>query len=109
MYLPKADILKALESLGYTIANPSQNVFNTLPVITFEVTDNNVELCLDNSICYQNISIKIDIWADGSEKASKILSEVEKVMRSLKYRLVFSADVTNIDKRVSHITTRFNI
>ena len=107
MYLPKTDIFNILSTLNYTVSQASQTVFNELPVITFEVLDNNVSLFLDNSISYQNVTIKIDIWAEDSVTASTILSEVEAIMRQNHYKMTFSGDVPNIDNSLYHISTRF--
>ena len=108
MYLPKADIFNWLSTLGYTVLQEYDNEFNTLPVLTFYAADNSVNLDLDNEITHQEISIVIDIWADDSTTASRILSETEALLRSKKYRLEFSADVPNPDESLHHINTRFS-
>lgn len=107
MYLPKSDIYKNLKTLNYPVAQTSQNIFNEFPNITFEILDNNVFLFLDNSIAYQEMSVKIDIWSESSVEASKILSQVEEIMRKDGYKLGFSGDVPNMDKSIFHISTRF--
>lgn len=107
MYLPKKDIYNSLKKLNYTVLQNSQNIFNELPVITFEILDNNVFLFLDNSISYQEITVKIDIWSESSVEASEILSKVEEEMRANGYRLIFSGDIPNIDKSIFHISTKF--
>lgn len=106
MYLPKSDIYSILKELNYPVYQSQPTLFDKLPVINFEVLDNNVELFLDNTIAYQNIELKIDIWADDSVTASKILSEVEGKMRLNQYKLSYSADVPNMGN-VYHLTTRF--
>ena len=107
MYLPKSDIYNSLKKLNYSVMQSSQNIFNELPVITFEILDNNISLFLDNSISYQDITVKIDIWSKSSTEASKILSEVEEIMRENHYRLTFSGDIPNVDKSIFHISTKF--
>jgi hypothetical protein len=107
MYTPKKDIYKLLNTLPYDVAQNDQNVFNELPAITFYVIDNTVNLDLNNEITYQNIIVNIDIWTSDSTTGSKILTEVEKLMRSNYYRLQFSGDVPNTDKSVFHINSKF--
>lgn len=107
MYLPKMDIYNILKTLPYRVSQSSEAIFNELPAITFRVGDNSVNLDLDNEILYQDIVIVIDIWAEESLKASKMLSEIEALMRQNGYKLNFSTDVPNVDKNIYHITTRF--
>ncbi|MCL2631516.1 MAG: hypothetical protein FWD45_00250 [Coriobacteriia bacterium] len=108
MYLPKQDIYELLDGYlpGGVIQN-SDNVFTTLPTITFNVAENAVSLDLSNQITYQDISITIDFWAAGSKVASTMLSDVEQLMRSAGYKLAFSTDVPNPDPAVWHINSRF--
>lgn len=109
MYLPKSDIysyLNDLKTIDYTVTQATQNVFNELPVVTFQVSNNKLRLYLNNDIMIQDIEITIDIWADDSVTASNILSDVEKTMRFIGYKMTYSADVPNIDK-IFHIVSRF--
>jgi hypothetical protein len=109
MYLPKSDIysyLNDLKTIDYTVTQATQNVFNELPVVTFQVSTNKIRLYLNNDIMTQDIEITIDIWADDSVTASNILSDVEKTMRYIGYKMTYSADVPNIDK-IFHIVSRF--
>ncbi len=106
MYLPKTDIYNNLKTLNYNVSQTQPTEFNELPFINFEILDNNVSLFLNNSIAYQEIIVKIDIWASDSVTASKVLSEVENSMRKDNYKLTYSADVPNIGN-VFHISTRF--
>lgn len=107
MYLPKTDIKNSLSTLNYKVMQSTQANFNELPIITFEILDNNISLFLDNSISYQTIIIKIDLWSDDSITTSNMLNEVEGIMRKNGYKLEFSSDVPNVDKSIFHTTTRF--
>lgn len=109
MYQPKADIFAALKSLGHYCAQGGQAVFGDkqVPAITFRIGNNSVERDLDNEIAGQAITVVVDIWADDSVTATTILGEVEEVMRGLKYRLSYSADVPAPVGALQHITTRF--
>lgn len=107
MYLPKSDIYNILRELGYPITQTSQNIFNELPTLTFEILDNNISLFLDNSIGYQEIIVQIDIWSESSVEASEILSNLENAMRKNQYQLIFSGDIPNMDKTIFHISTKF--
>ena len=99
--------MNLLKPLGYGVSQTQPKKFNELPYINFEVTGNSVDLFLDNTISTQSIEVKIDIWADTSVEASRILSEVEEVMRSDLYQMTFSADIPNTGN-IFHISTRFN-
>lgn len=107
MYLPKSEIYNSLKELPCAVIQTAQAVFNEFPVVTFEVLNNSTSLFLDNSISSQDISVKIDIWAESSPEASNLLSSIEEIMRSNHYRLDFSGDVPNIDNEIFHISTRF--
>lgn len=106
MYLPKKDVYKDLKKLGYPVYQTQPTVFNDLPAITFDVLDNNTVLCLDNTIAYQSITVKVDIWAEDSIKASDMLSEIEGILRLSQYNLEYSSDVPNPGD-IFHITTKF--
>lgn len=107
MYIPKEDIYTSLKELGYTVMQSSQRIFNDLPCVTFEILDNNISLFLDNTISKQDIIVKIDIWAESSIDATKILSEVEEKMRQNYYKMTFSGDIPNVDKSLFHVSTKF--
>ena len=107
MYLPKKDIYDLLKAnLNCGVAQTQPTVFNDLPFINFEVSNNSVELMLSNDIAYQNIEITIHIWADNSVSASNLLSSVEELLRQNGYQLTYSADVPNVGD-IFHIVTRF--
>lgn len=107
MYLPKRDIKETLDTLEVPVFQENQNVFNKLPAITFKVTNNYVDLFLDNTISHQNIEVQIDIWAESSVEASSLLSRVEEKMRNDLYHMNYSADVPNTGN-IFHIVSRFN-
>ena len=106
MYTPKSDIFNILSTLKYEVSQDSDNVFNTLPVITFSVGNNNVNLDLNNEILYQDIEININIWAETSVMASTMLREVEALMRQHGYKLTFSGDIPQ-ENGIYHISNRF--
>lgn len=109
MYLPKSDIyanLNDLKTIDYSVKQASQCVFDELPTVTFQVSTNKLRLDLNNDIAAQDIEITIDIWADDSLTASNVLSDVEKTMRYIGYKLTSSTDVPNIDS-IFHIVSRF--
>ena len=106
MFLPKKEVYDTLKKLGYTVSQNNQDIVNEFPAITFETADNNVELFLNNEIAYQDVVIKLDIWADSSVKASEMLCEVEAIMRSIYYKLEFSTDAPTLNNKF-HISTRF--
>jgi hypothetical protein len=105
MYTPKEDIFKLLSQLEAEVLQPNQNVFKKLPTITFYVANNSINLDLDNEITNQDIAIVIDIWTKDSITSSVLLKDTEALMRSIGYRLTFSADIPEQD--LYHTTTRF--
>ena len=106
MYLPKSDVYNSLKELGYYVSQTQPASFNDLPAIIFKVNNNSINLDLDNKIISQNLEIIIDIWAEDSVTASKVLSEVEKVMRLNQYNMTYSNDVPNTGN-IYHIYSRF--
>lgn len=106
MYLPKSDVYDSLKELNYFVSQTQPPVFNDLPAIIFRVGNNTVNTDLDNEILSQDLEIQIDIWAEGSVKASEVLSQVEETMRSNLYNMSFSNDVPNTGN-LYHIVCRF--
>ena len=108
MYNPKKEIFDILKELGYGVAQTQPTEFNELPFINFEVSNNVPIYSLDNEISYQDIDIKVDIWANTSTEASRILSEVEYKMRQNLYKMTYCADVANISD-IFHTVAHFNL
>lgn len=107
MYLPKTEIYNLLKTLPYFVSQTNPGIFKDLPAITFEILNNAINSDLDKNIAWQNIAVKIDIWANDSITASNILSEVACLMLENGYILRFSNDAPSPDKSLSHITNRF--
>lgn len=106
MYLPKSDIYTSLKKLNYYVSQTQPPTFNDLPAIIFSVGNNSTNLDLDNNILSQDLEVIIDIWADESVEASKVLSQVEEIMRQNNYKMSFSNDVPN-SGNLYHIYCRF--
>lgn len=106
MYLPKSDIYNSLKKLNYYVSQSQPNIFNNLPAIVFNVGNNSINYDLDNNIGTQDIEVIVDIWAEDSVTASKVLSEVEQTMRLQNYRMSFSGDIPNTGN-LYHINCRF--
>lgn len=114
MYLPKQDLYTILldlktDNTGLEVYQSFPDEFKSLPCITFSVNNNAVETDLSNNILYQNITITIDIWGETSSQCSSLLSSVESLLRQNYYKMTYSADVPNTDKRVRHIASRFTL
>jgi len=107
MYLPKADITNLLKQLSYFVSQNQPAVFNELPAIIFKINNNSITTDLDNNILSQDIEIIIDIYAEDSITASKVLSEVEEILRNDLYNMTFSGDIPNTSN-LYHINARFN-
>lgn len=106
MYLPKSDVYNSLKQLNYYVSQTQPAIFNELPAIIFSVGNNALDYDLDNNIISQDLEIVIDIWAEDSVTASKVLSQVEKIMRLNLYKMSYSNDVPN-NGNLYHILTRF--
>lgn len=106
MYLPKSDIYNSLKQLNYYVSQTQPATFNDLPAIIFSVGNNALEYDLDNNIVSQELEIIVDIWAEDSVTASKVLSQVEEIMRLNLYKMSFSNDVPN-NGNLFHIVNRF--
>lgn len=106
MYLPKTDIYNSLNELGYYVAQTQPHTFTNLPAIIFRVGNNSVERDLQNNIISQDMEVIVDIWAESSVEASRILSEVEERLRQDFWKLTYSADIPNTGN-LYHINLRF--
>ena len=107
MYHPKSEVYTALNAInGVTVRQASQKTKAAIPSITFFVSDNAVELNLDNEIARQDVLVTIDIWAATSSAADTLLTSVETKMRAIGYRLSFVMDVAD-PQNIAHISTRF--
>ena len=110
MFQPKSEIYESLKVLGYYCLQGAQATFtdSQLPAITFRIDNNSVDLTLDNQISKQDITATVDIWADDSPTTSQILGEVEAKMRSIGYRMSYSADVPAPQGALCHTNCRFD-
>lgn len=106
MYVPKSDIYSSLKKLDYYVSQTQPPIFNELPAIIFNVGNNTLNYDLDNNIISQDLEIIVDIWAEDSVTASKVLSQVEEIMRLNLYKMSFSNDVSN-NGNLYHISNRF--
>ncbi len=106
MYLPKSHVYNSLKELNYYVSQTQPATFNDLPAIIFSVGNNTLDYDLDNNIISQNLEIVVDIWAEDSVTASKVLSQVEEIMRKNLYKMSYSNDVPN-NGNLYHILNRF--
>lgn len=106
MYLPKSDIYNSLKQLNYYVSQKQPATFNELPAVIFNVGNNSIDTDLDNNILSQELEIIIDVWAEDSVTASKVLSQVEEIMRLNQYNMSYSNDVPN-SGNLFHIYSRF--
>ena len=106
MYLPQSDVYNSLKELNYYVSQTQPATFNELPAIVFNVGNNSIDVDLDNNIVSQDLEIVIDIWAEDSVTASKVLSQVEEIMRKNLYKMSYSNDVPN-NGNLYHVYCRF--
>lgn len=106
MYIPKSDIYSSLKKLDYYVSQTQPPTFNELPAIIFNIGNNTLNYDLDNNIVSQDLEIIVDVWAEDSVTASKVLSQVEEIMRLNLYKMSYSNDVPN-NGNLYHISNRF--
>lgn len=107
MFKPKEEVYKILSELPYWVSQRQPDKFKELPSIIFKCANNTVNPDLDNEILSQDLIIIIDIYAETSSNATKILEEVESKMRENYYRMTFSSDEVPSNRGISRINTRF--
>jgi len=102
----KTTIYNTLKTLSADVSQSSDNVFNTLPAVTYRVSQNAPYYDFQKTINLQEVEITIDIFANSSTVASNLLSATEEKMRVIDLWLNFTADIPNSDD-LYHISTRF--
>lgn len=109
MFNPKPEIYaKLCEIDGVKVSQSSQNIFNEVPAVTFRIDGNSADYYVsENNISSQEILCAVDIFADDSVTASRILAQVEAKMRELKYRLNNALDVPSPEGALYHINATF--
>ena len=108
MHNPKPDIYaKLCEIEDVAVSQSSNNIFNSVPAITYRIDGNSADYDLSNEIAAQQILCTIDIFANDSKTASRLLAQVEAKMRELKYRLNNSLDVPSPEGALYHINVTF--
>jgi len=108
MFNPKPEIYQKLSEIeNVSVSQSSQNVFKEVPAITYRIDSNDADYYLENEIASQEIRCTIDIFADDSVTASRLLVQVEAKMRELKYRLNNSLDAPSPEGALYHINATF--
>lgn len=97
---------KLSEITTATVYQSRPEVIENLPAVTFDIQSNVPKYNLDSEIAIQDVTVKIDIWADSSGEAETLLGSVETKMRALKYRLTSNFDVPDPDG-ICHLATQF--
>lgn len=108
MFNPKTEIFEALNSLGYYCRQGGQAVFAETPAITFRISNHTGDIDLSGELGREDITATVDIFANDSPTTSDILSQVESKMRSIGYKLSFSADIPAPEGTLYHINCRFD-
>ena len=107
MFKPKEEVYNILKDLPYWVSQRQPNRFKELPSIIFSCANNTVNPDLDNEILSQDLTIIIDVYAKTSSETTKVLEEVEKVMRDNLYRMTFSSDEVPSNNGISRVNARF--
>jgi len=81
------------------------NSFNTLPIITYQETNNRNADFFDNKPFSDESTIQIDVWTNVSTTA--IAKLVDSVMQNLLFTRDFSSDVPNPDEKIFHRVMRY--
>lgn len=107
MYNPKEEVYSLLSTLGYSLYQYLSNEFYSLPVITYTISNDSVDVIdMDNNMLSQYVVATIDIWTSTSTDGSRILDEIEQLLRGNNYILIWSSDVPNTDT-IYHTQSRF--
>jgi thioredoxin-like negative regulator of GroEL len=91
---------------GFTVYYESPEVIEVFPTVTYIVENNVPQYNLDKDIIKQDVSVKVDIWAETREEAQDILISIEAAMREANYLLAFNQALVDPDGG-SHVTTQF--
>ena len=111
MINPKAQIFSKISELeddfsGLNVYQIRPEVIVNFPTIVFRIEDDRPEYTLTDGIQNQEITIRIDIWAETSIESGEILSALEQKMLEINYRLSTHFDVPEVDLS-SHVTSQF--
>lgn len=107
MFKPKEEVYNILKKLPYWVSQREPDRLRELPSIIFKCGNNTINPDLDNEILSQDLLIIIDIYAKTSSEATKVLEEVEKIMRDNLYRMSFSSDEVPSQSGIVRINARF--
>jgi len=104
----KSTVYATLSTLtGVSVSQGDQTVFNDLPAVTYNLSNNINNHDLSGNILSQDAEIKVDIWGTTSTEASGVLAQVAEVLLPIGYMLKYTQDVPNPSDDIFHITTRF--
>ena len=103
----KTEIYNQLKTLNASVSQASNNVFNTLPAVTYFISNNAPTYDFEKTINLQDVEVTIDIYAETSTVASSLLVSAEAEMRSIDLFLNFTTDVPDTDG-LYHINARFS-
>lgn len=103
----KLEVYNILRTTGYAVLQQSQNTAITPPLITYYLLNMSVDMDLSGELASQDVSVSVDIWANTSTEASKILAKTEEAMRKGYWRMTNSLDVPNPDKTIYHMNATF--
>lgn len=78
----------------------------TEPIVLYSLEANVPQYTLDKQIAKQDVTVKVDIYANDSIEVESVLEDVEAAMRNIEYLLSFNADLPD-PNGYFHITTQF--
>jgi len=81
------------------------NDFNTLPIVTYQETNNRNETFYDDAPVADESTIEIHVWTNVSTSAISKL--VDTVMTGILYARDYAADVPDPDAKIFHKVLRY--
>ncbi len=81
------------------------NSFTSLPVITYQETNQRNAQFYDNMAWADESTIQIDVWANVS--TSTLAKQVDAIMANLLFTRDFSSDVPEPDAKIFHRVMRY--
>lgn len=102
------ELLKANVPEGVVVQQGSQGVDAIIPAVTFQAINQSVQRDLDGNRVSTSASIRVDIWAGDSPKATAIFDEVEEAMREADWELTGALDVPDTNPEVYHQALTFD-
>lgn len=101
---------KLSEMTGVFVYQNRPEVLESFPCVVFSIESNIPMYVLEDDIGYQNMVVKVDIYAELDTDGEGVLSLAESKMRELGYLLTFNSEIPdpNDPDAPFHLSTQFS-